>query len=106
MGMQRKPAVEKITFSGSATGVTRTGLPLDVSQFAIAGIHASPSLDGEILKFIDNGEWGAHLVLAKTLSEGFNPLTQDELLRFGPSMQLSFELENTLTGEIFLKLKS
>lgn len=106
MSMQRKPAVEKITFSGSTTGVTRTGVPLDVGQYAFAGIHVSSGLNNRTINFVDNGEWGAETVLSKFVTTGFNAFSQDDLLKLAPSMQLSFTLDNAATGNLYLKLKS
>lgn len=106
MSMQRKPAVKKFTFAASATGVTPDGAVLDVSQYAFAGLHANVGLNGRTINFIDNGEWGAEIVLSKVLATGFNALTQDEILRLSPSMQLTTTLDQAATGTCWLKLKS
>jgi hypothetical protein len=106
MSMQRKPSVQKFTFNASTDGVTVDGQPMDVSQYAIAGIHATSGLNGRTLTLSDNGEWGAETVLSKVLSTGFNALTQEELMRFGPAMQLTATIDTSASGTCFLKMKS
>ena len=104
--MQRKPDVQKFTFTASTTGVTHDGKPMDIREYACVGIHATAGLAGRTITFSDNGEWGADSVLSKLLIDGFNPLTSDDLLRIGSAMELTAELDDVATGDCFLKLKS
>jgi hypothetical protein len=106
MSMQRKPSVQKFTFTSSTAGVTFDGKAMDVSQFAIVGIHASLGLNGRTLNLIDNGEWGAEIVLSKVLATGYNAMTQDELNRFSAAMQLTATIDTSATGVCHLKMKS
>ncbi len=112
MSMQRKPLVTKITFTASANGVAQPGPnvgtngQIDVSQFAFGGLHVSSGLNNRVVNFIDNGEWGAEVVLQKTVATGFVPFTQDDLLRISPSMQLTMTLDSPATGTLWLKCKS
>jgi hypothetical protein len=106
MSMQRKPFVKRFAFAGSTAGLTDDGQPLDVSQVAFGGLHVDAGLNGRTISFFDNGVWGSHLVLTKTLATGFVAFTQDDLLALGPSMQLTATLDNNATGNCWLKMKS
>lgn len=106
MSMQRKPFVQRFHFAGSDTGVTDNGQPLDVSQFAFGGLHVDAGLNGRTISFTDNGVWGSHVVLTKALTTGFVAFTQDDLLAFGASMQLTATLDGSATGSCWLKMKS
>lgn len=113
MSLQRRPLVVRVNFPNQTAGVAEAGpgrptagLPIDVSQLAFGGLHVTSGLNGRTLSFIDNGPWGAEVVLTKALATGFNSFDSDETLRLGSSMQLTMSIDTAATGDVWLKMKS
>jgi len=110
--LKRLPLTAKVTFTSSTTGVPESGPSrpvggnVDVQEMAFGGLHVESGLNGRTINFLDNGPWGASTVLQKAVATGFNAFNQDELLRLGPSLSLSFTLDTSATGSFWLKMKS
>jgi hypothetical protein len=112
MSLQRKPLVVRVNFPNQTAGVAEEGPgraaggSIDVSQLAFGGLHVTSGLNNRTLSFIDNGPWGAEVVLTKVLATGFNAFDSDETLRLGSSMQLTMTIDTAATGDLWLKMKS
>lgn len=110
--LKRQPFTARVNFTSSTVGVSepgpsrRAGDPIDISEYAFGGMHVTSGLSGRTVSFVDNGPWGAEVVLTKVLSTGFNWFDSDEVLRIGSALNLTATLDAPATGSFWLKLKS